>query len=124
MLFVAILLAGCGPAGPAIFPVAGRVTLDGKPLTQGIVCFVSEAGYLGSVMLGPQGEFRLASQDGQGIPRGLCRVTGCPPESGLIDLETTTPAKPAVDIHARYRPIGTSGLRAQVDAANGYFPPG
>ena len=35
------LLAGCGPKGPRKVPVSGTVTLDGKPLNQGEIYFIT-----------------------------------------------------------------------------------
>src|SRR5262245_51132847 len=41
---IVLALAGCGPGGPEIAHVAGRVTMDGKPLSNAAVVFVPETG--------------------------------------------------------------------------------
>jgi hypothetical protein len=44
-LLLALLgLAGCGPSGPEIAYVSGRVTMDGKPLPNATVLFIPENG--------------------------------------------------------------------------------
>jgi hypothetical protein len=43
-LAAAALFAGCGPSGPEIAYVTGRVTIDGKPLPNATVLFVPENG--------------------------------------------------------------------------------
>ena len=39
LLIVALGLSGCGRKGPIMVPVSGTVTLDGKPMTDGIIYF-------------------------------------------------------------------------------------
>jgi hypothetical protein len=39
-----LTLAGCGPTGPEIASVSGRVTMDGKPLANATIIFVPENG--------------------------------------------------------------------------------
>lgn len=34
-----VSLAGCGPSGPARYPISGEVTLDGQPLSEGLILF-------------------------------------------------------------------------------------
>jgi hypothetical protein len=119
-----VLLAGCGPSPPAIAPVSGRVTLDGKPLAQGYVCFASPDGYASSAPLEPDGSFRLVSQYGKGIPLGSYRVTIVPrTEEGSVSMTPETkPRNPAANsIPAKYHYIHSSGLTAVVDADHCVF---
>ena len=116
-----LLLAGCGTSGTAIAPVSGRVTLDGKPLAQGVVCFVSPAGYASSAPLQPDGSFRLVSQYGKGIPPGDYRVAIAPASDlAAMDMTGKTP-KTASEIPAKYQSVTTSGLSATVDGQHGVF---
>src|SRR5688572_13984400 len=43
-LFAALVLGGCGPAGPVTTPVSGTVTYQAKPVTAGFVVLVTEDG--------------------------------------------------------------------------------
>jgi len=40
-LLLAIILSGCGPKVPVPVPVHGKVTLDGKPLAEGQIVFIT-----------------------------------------------------------------------------------
>lgn len=81
MLFVAALsalLAGCGPSGPQLSEVKGKVTVDGKPVPRAEIAFVPEAAG-GSPSLGKtdaEGNYRLAfTQDRFGALIGKHKVT-------------------------------------------------
>lgn len=38
-IVLALLLAGCGPKGPKLYPVQGTVTYNGQPLPEGDIVF-------------------------------------------------------------------------------------
>ena len=40
----AFLIIGCGPAEEAMFPVEGKIQVDGKPLAKGTVIFFADGG--------------------------------------------------------------------------------
>lgn len=115
------LLAGCGPKGPPVAIVKGKVTSGGKPLTSGIIFYQSENGLLAlTAEINAQGEYQMKTYDSAGLPPGKYKVavkpaaanpTGMPPLAG----EALT-AVPVVDksIPARYYGVETSGLTADV----------
>src|SRR4051794_76758 len=39
LLIVGLALSGCGRKGPIMVPISGTVTLDGKPMPDGIIYF-------------------------------------------------------------------------------------
>ena len=92
---IGLLIAGCGRAGPPIAPVSGTVRMNGKPLTEGNVCFASAEGFAASAPVKPDGTFRLGSQYGKGIPLGTYRVTVVPPapEGPVPMIPTAATAK-------------------------------
>jgi hypothetical protein len=60
LLFVAgAVLAGCGPAGPDLAPVTGKVTLDGQPMTHGHVGTIPTVGRGAHGDIRPDGTFEL-----------------------------------------------------------------
>lgn len=73
---VAVLcLSGCGAGGgPETAAVVGVVSLDGKPLDQGNVQFVSEKGKPASGNIGVDGKFSAALPGGKGVPLGSCQI--------------------------------------------------
>lgn len=113
---ISLVVAGCGPSGPSIAPVSGKVVLGGKPLTEGTVCFVSASGYVASASLGPDGAFRLVSQYGKGIPLGDYRVTITPCANKVslpMPPENVKPTQ-ASHIPTEYQFSHSSSLRAAV----------
>src|SRR5947207_1494492 len=39
VVFLALSAFGCGKSGPKVVPVSGTVTLDGRPLAEGLISF-------------------------------------------------------------------------------------
>jgi hypothetical protein len=74
--FVGLATIGCGPKGPELGSVTGKVTLDGKPVTNGLVTFMPVAG--GRPATGKtdaNGQYMLLGVDGKGALLGQHRVT-------------------------------------------------
>jgi hypothetical protein len=59
----ALSLAGCGPAGPEIAYVSGRVTLDGKPLPYASIVFIPENGRTAGASTDENGNYVLNYDD-------------------------------------------------------------
>lgn len=68
LLTIALLLAGvvgCGRAGPKTYAVAGVVTLDGKPLPEGLISFRTvENGSIETMNI-KNGQFHGVARDGE-----------------------------------------------------------
>jgi hypothetical protein len=108
-------VTACGKSGPELAPVSGTVYLDGTPLTEGVVCFVSASGYVSSATVGLDGRFQLTSQYGPGIPLGDYRVTVLPksPEVNAMSMQSKS-RLPTSSIPFRYQYPDRSGLTATV----------
>jgi hypothetical protein len=81
MLGVASLVAispGCGGDGVKLVPVAGTVTLDGKPLEGATLSFVPAAGSTvstsGTDITGPEGNFQMTFKGRSGLAPGKYTV--------------------------------------------------
>jgi hypothetical protein len=83
VLLLAVSILGCGKSGPKMpkmYPVRGKVTYQGKPVTNCTITLGStepNPGYEGgfSGKLSPTGEFQLASSQGKaGAPAGKYKV--------------------------------------------------
>jgi hypothetical protein len=74
-LAVCLYAAGCG-SGPRTYPVAGRVTMNGQPLTSGSVQFVAVDGanYEPVGDIGTDGTYRLVTLEKEGAPLGKYKV--------------------------------------------------
>lgn len=60
---VALLLTlpACGRSRPSVAPVSGRITLDGKPVTTGVVFFYPETGRPATGPIDTDGRYRLST---------------------------------------------------------------
>jgi hypothetical protein len=74
----ALVSAGCGPGGPEIASVTGRVTLDGQPLANATVVFIPENGRPAGASTDANGKYELNFTQGRrgAIPgKNTIRVT-------------------------------------------------
>jgi len=102
------LVVGCGDGRPRRVPVAGKVLIDGKPLTYGDVKFVPEDARPSSGKLDSNGRFTLTCYDGDdGAVPGLHRVGISASE---IKHDQTTWHAPI-----KYANFRTSGISVQID---------
>jgi hypothetical protein len=97
------------------------VLLGGKPVDDAVVRFESrEMGVSSFSPVGPNGEFRMVSQYGAGLPVGTYRVTVEPP-SIPEGLPGQRPVIPTTKVPKRYHLATTSGLTAEVKPDSGPF---
>src|SRR5262245_22408109 len=104
------LLTAVGCGGIRVVPVAGKVTLNGKPLTGAVISFspdkaegnnqrVSSTGRIGG-----DGQYEICTDDGakvrKGAPLGWYKIT----------FLTGLPGAPAVDIDSKYLDIDKTPL--------------
>ena len=84
---VCLAVPGCGPGGPELGTVTGKVTLDGKPVTNGLVTFTPEA--KGGASIGKtdaNGQYELLYLDRKGALLGQHKIT----VTTLQEAATTT----------------------------------
>jgi hypothetical protein len=76
---LAALGGGCGESGPALVPVTGTVTLNGKPLEGATVSFMpdpsNKGGIPGEDLTGPQGNYKAITLGRSGLVPGKYKVT-------------------------------------------------
>ncbi len=78
--FLAFCVVGCGgDTGPALVPVTGNVTLNGKPLEGALVRFTPDAsnkeGRPAEDMTGPQGNYKANTGGRSGVVPGKYKVS-------------------------------------------------
>jgi hypothetical protein len=72
---MAAFVLGCGPTGPSLGRVTGKVTLDDKPLTNVAVTFMPTGeGGSASGVTDANGNYELNHANGKGAPVGKCKV--------------------------------------------------
>ena len=109
-------VAGCGKAAHELdtAKVSGRVTLDGAPLPQGLVCVATTKGRMAKALIEEDGTFQLSTyRKGDGVQIGSHPViiTALP-----MDELSPQEKQARVKIPKRYARAGTSGLSIDVKA--------
>ncbi|MCA9133135.1 MAG: hypothetical protein KDA45_08270 [Planctomycetales bacterium] len=88
-LSLAVLAVGCGPKGPNVVPVEGKLTLDGDPLIYKGITFVPTEGTEGNGAAGysnGKGEYKLKA-----FVTGVTKdFTGCPPGKYKVVVDEPT----------------------------------
>jgi hypothetical protein len=119
-LLVACLVVQCGCSRrPAVVPVSGRVTLDGKPLGFGSVMIQPAAGPAARSTIGPDGTFTASTfvpGDGAIVGPAAVRVAcyeqqrpGAPPPQGELALGKSL-------VPEKYTQFETSGIGVTITA--------
>ncbi len=118
LLVALAALTGCGPAGLDLVRAGGSVTLDGKPVADAAVVFVSaEGGHLAHGVTDEHGRFNLATTNRPGAVAGEHQVAVTKQNVfdptldggiGKLKIEWLVPQ--------RYGKPDTSGLTATVPA--------
>src|SRR5262245_10423017 len=89
LLLVAFAIIGCskGPTLPPLFPVKGKVTVNGQPVTSGQVSLmaISGGGEMSAGAIDGSGNYTIFTSGGEGAPSGKYKVTVTPsmvPQAG------------------------------------------
>ena len=71
-----LVCIGCGPDGPELGTVTGQVTMDGQPLTNGLITFTPEAGGRSSIgKTDANGQYTLIWVEREGAEIGSHKVS-------------------------------------------------
>lgn len=122
---VAFGLSGCGDSGPKHWPLVGKVTFKGKPVSEATIRFSKpDAGVDIIATLGPDGAYAVDTARGAGLPEGTYQVAIIPapakaPQGPMLGPPTPAPKRP--DIPERYRQTMSSGLTMTVKPGNNSF---
>lgn len=109
LLFL-LSLPGCGAR---LYPVQGTVTVDGQPLTKGMVVFERAEGGEPITARGevrPDGSYRLSThKPGDGVPPGVYRALVNP-----LDMSDVPDEQKDLPFDQKYTKFQTSELRFEV----------
>ncbi|MDP6722000.1 MAG: hypothetical protein QGF59_25250 [Pirellulaceae bacterium] len=110
---LAIPFAGCGPSGPKLYKVTGKVTIDGKPARSAMIIFNSADGADSAAAdLSDEGEFEMMTGGARsGLVPGRYSVQIIRVEGGSVE-EGEEEAPPS-NVPAKYGEE-TSDLTADV----------
>lgn len=123
-----LIVSGCdrggGTAAAAGGTVTGKVTLDGQPLTMGLVNFYPVEG--GSSALGPitkDGTYKMQIGNDVSLPVGEYLVTVEATESAPVEAGAPKPPRPGRRITPdKYAKKETTDLRVTVKAGSNTIP--
>jgi len=111
-----------------LYPVKGKITLDGADLKAGVVTFIPDQGKGNKVAKGPVGKigsdgtYTIATDGKDGAPLGWYKVTVVTQMPGM-DAAPADPSKPPPmpsgggDINKRFTSAETTTLSVEVVAA-------
>jgi hypothetical protein len=129
-----MLVAGCND-GPALYPVTGSVSLDGKPVDGASVTFISSDGQPVFATTDSSGNYAMLTNGKPGVPVGEYKVTVSKVASSpAISMNTPEDMKkmqaagpmpkPMSLVPERYASPDKSGLTATVtkDKSKNVFP--
>jgi hypothetical protein len=111
---------GCEKQEP-LGQVEGRVTLDGRPVTDAAVVFENrEAGVSVTAELDADGRYRVETYDRDGLPPGTYQVAVRPGTAYTGEAPLAAEPGPGsgggnADVPEKYRRTDTSGLSAEVE---------
>ena len=108
VVFVLLLLLGCGDGRPKRVPVAGQVLIDGKPLTTGSIQFASGAGRASQGTLDQDGRFRLSCyEENDGALLGTHKVA-------IASAKELSPFEVRWFAPKKYADFRTSGILQEI----------
>lgn len=123
------LFCGCGPSGPEYWPVSGKVTFQGKPVSAASIRFSNPKGGVDMyVDLDAESKYVVIGEK-KGLPEGTYQVAIIPklnydnvktgPDGQVIP--STMPSQNRPDIPTKYQEPATSGLTMTVKPESNAF---
>jgi hypothetical protein len=129
LLGLCALACGCRPADEPLVPVAGRITLGGKPVSEGSISFRPDTAKENKSLHHPtgsidaQGRYRLYIREREGAPAGWYKVIVFVNEPIADERGRVHPGMPKSLIDSRYnRPNDTPlAVEVKLGAAPGSY---
>lgn len=109
-----LIASGCYRNSTPITGVTGTVSINGEPLTQGVVGFMTEDGFGSSTRVNPDGTYLMRSHLGKGIPHGVYMVTVSPSEEMLEGPDSPQKRELLSKYPEKYQQFETTPLRCEV----------
>lgn len=118
------LVAGCGDSGPKLYPVTGKITVNGVPLTAGTVVYNPDKGkgntFTGVAVgeLNSEGVYKLDTNGKAGAPAGSYKITIT--STGPVTQDNTKPLAKS-PINTGYGLVDTTNLETTVGEKPGKY---
>lgn len=117
-------VAGCGDSGPKLYPVTGKVTVNGNPLSSGTVVFnpdKAKGNTFGGICVGElssDGAYTLQTNGKPGAPAGPYKVTIT--ATAATPMDNTKPSMKS-PINVGYMTVETTNLETTVGDPPGKY---
>jgi hypothetical protein len=120
--FLALALVGlvpvaCGPTGPEMASISGKVTYNGKPVPKGTITFIPvvQGGRNAVGVIGPDGSYSIQTEKpGDGALLGDYNVTISAHDEAVLDYIPAKPVEPKLLAPAKYENPKSTDLKATV----------
>ena len=116
LVMLLVLIFGCSQTESRPATVFGTVQLDGKPVQQGTVLLISDAGNSATAELTSQGAYSLNC-----VPGDYKFAVLPPPPADPMLKAVPAPTASATPVPPRYRDVGTSGLQTRIHKGENTF---
>lgn len=118
LIAVNSVLSGCGPSGPVMHTVTGKITFDGKPVKEGSITFEDpKTGAAQRAELTPEGTYTISLQDGN---YQICIEPLMVERKSKADTPPDYIYKKSDDIPEKYRATAEAGLKYTVSGPGTY----
>lgn len=119
-------VCGCGTEAeefPETFPVTGKVSLRGEPLSKGAISFVPTNGRPATANIEADGTYRLSTfKPGDGAVPGPYRVTISAMDTDPMQMPRPGDPPPKSLVPKKYSKTATSDLKATVEKKTNEIP--
>ncbi len=117
-LFLFVLLAGCGRSSLDRVSISGKVLYRGKPVTGGIVTFMSPKGFSNTATIDAEGNYQLMAPVGSlkiGVDNRMLQKSARSSQSRMLKPPTESASLQPISgvyvpIPEKYSSVDTSGL--------------
>lgn len=115
-------LGGCGPSGPKLEPVSGRILKDGQAMTNVAVALVPEGSGIAAIGTADSSGTIVVQTNGRsGAMQGKYKVGVTEPTRPMTPEALASGSPPPLSFHRKYESPQTSGFEFEVPPGGGKF---
>lgn len=123
LVMATLTISGCSQSGPTSWPVTGKVTFQGIPVSVASIRFSNpQAGVDVTAKLDKDGKYIVVTGRGAGLPEGTYDVAMMPSRKGVpVGVFLTSQEPDRLDIPEKYQQPTTSNLKLAVKPGSNQF---
>jgi len=120
-----VLVAGCAKSGEKLYPVKGKISVDGKPADGAILLFHPQGGgQVSTATADANGNYACVHNTAPGIPTGKYTITVSWPDPAKRNAPVSMGATPDIPdlLRSRYAVRDRSDMSVEVSASTTELP--